>query len=81
MEFDINAFKKLIQEMQKPSVIAFCPPAIVDDLKERWDETIAKVDFRPMPYSTSDLPDTGDKIYLFPTETVKEVFKIKIQEE
>ena len=68
MEFNIYEFKKFVEDMQKPSFIAFCPPSIIDDLKERWDNTIAKIDFQPMPYSTDGLPDIGDKIYLIPVE-------------
>lgn len=73
MEFDMNKFKKFIKDMQSPSLIAFCTPLLVECLKELWDNKIAKVEFRPLPYH-------DDKIYVFPVEVVNKPFTVEMPE-
>ena len=75
MKFDISALEEVVKEMQTPSVLILCPPQIVDDLKERWDKSVAKAEFKSTPYIDED------KIYVIPKEDLIRPIKIIIPEE
>ena len=75
MEFNTSALEELVKKMEKPSVIIFCPPSIVDNLKERWDRNVADAEFKPCPFIDED------KIYVIPVEELIKPIKIVIPEE
>ena len=75
MKFDISALEEVVKEMQTPSVLILCPPQIVDDLKERWDKSVASAEFKAIPYIDED------KIYVIPKEELIRPIKIVIPEE
>ena len=74
MKFDISALEEVVKEMQTPSVFILCPPQIVDDLKERWDKSVANAEFKSSPYIDED------KIYVIPKEELIRPIKIVIPE-
>lgn len=71
MEFNIKDLEELVEKINKPSVVIYCPSSIVDYLKMNWDEKMPKAQFYSYDYE-------DDKIYVLPAEEMERPIKFVI---
>ena len=79
MEFNKKDLEMLIDkiyhEKPTPSMHMFCPPSIIDDIKEYWDNNgPVKAEFHASPYE-------DDRIWIIPKEELEKPIKLVIPEE
>lgn len=67
MIFNIEELKEILKKLNNPpSILIFCPSSIIDNLKEQWDEKIAKAQFYPV----NEYID-NEKIWIIPENEIK----------
>lgn len=66
---------KIYHEKLTPSMHMFCPPSIIDDIKEHWDNNgPVKAEFHVSPCE-------DDRIWVIPKEELEKPIKLVIPEE
>lgn len=79
MEFNMQDFDMLIDKIYRetltPSMHMFCPPSIIDYMKEHWDnDGPVKAELHTSPYD-------DDRIWVIPKEELEKPIKVIIPEE
>ena len=79
MEFNIKDLEMLVDkiyhEKLTPSMHMFCPPSIIDWMKEHWDnDGPVKAEIHPSPYE-------DDRIWVIPKEELERPIKLVFPEE
>ena len=61
---------RIYHETLTPSIHMFCPPSIIDYMKEHWDnDGPVKAEIHPSPYE-------DDKIYVIPKEELEKPIRV-----